>query len=139
MPLTHAALLARFDTWLAAWDAHDLDGVMAPMHVDVVFENWTGATVRGKRALRRAWAPWFKEHGNFRFSTEDVFVDEAAQKLLFRWSLEWPAPDAPSPAREIRRGVDVLHFIDGLIREKHSYSKTATQLAVAPPGHFLES
>jgi len=135
MTLSRAALLHLFDTWLAAWGVHDLDGVMAPMHDEVVFEHWTGATVRGKRALRRAWTPWFRQHGNFSFSAEDVFVDELDQKMLFRWSLEWPAPDGPSSrAREIRRGVDVLHFVDGRIREKRSYSQTTTRLSVDQQG-----
>jgi len=130
MSTSGAALLDLLDTWLAAWNAHDLDGVMAPMHNDVVFENWNGATVRGKRALRRAWTPWFRNHGDFCFTAEDVLLDETAQKMSFRWSLEWPSPEQGRRGqREIRRGVDTLHFVDGQIREKHSYSKTTTRIA----------
>jgi hypothetical protein len=129
--LSQTELLALFKAWLAAWDAHDLGGVMAPMHDAVMFENWTGATVTGKRALRRAWAPWFQNHGGFRFSEEDVFVDVAAQKLLFRWCLAWPSPDATTHGHtELRRGVDVLHFVDGKIHRKYSYSKTTTTITV---------
>jgi ketosteroid isomerase-like protein len=36
--------------WNAAWDIHDLDGVMALFHKDVLFENWTGGKVKGKAA-----------------------------------------------------------------------------------------
>ena len=58
--------------WNASWDNHDLDGVMALFHEDILFENWTGGKARGKDALRKAWAPWFKNHGGFRFIPEDT-------------------------------------------------------------------
>ena len=52
--------------WNRAWDQHDLDGVMELFHEDILFENWTGAKVRGKQALRHAWKPWFGNHRGFR-------------------------------------------------------------------------
>jgi ketosteroid isomerase-like protein len=113
--------------WLAAWNTHDIDGVMALLHDDVEFNNWTGATIVGKRALRLSWTPWFLDHGDFRFTEEDIFVDEIAQKALLRWQLEWPAPEINSArAREIRHGVDLIRFVDGKIIGKYVYSKDAT-------------
>ena len=53
--------------WNLAWDNHDLEDVMAFFHEKVVFDNWTGGRVKGKDALRKAWAPWFANHGDFRF------------------------------------------------------------------------
>ena len=64
--LTRDEIAQALAEWQVAWNKHDLDGVMALFHDEVVFENWTGARVAGKRALRRAWAPWFAEHGGFR-------------------------------------------------------------------------
>ena len=125
MSLTKPDLVLRIKTWLKAWDAHDLDGVMELMHEDVIFENWTGQVIKSKQALRRAWTPWFLKHGNFKFTVEDIFVDEPEQKALFRWQLEWPSLESTHVGkREVRRGVDVLHFQDGKIREKLTYSKT---------------
>ncbi|RYY74316.1 MAG: nuclear transport factor 2 family protein [Gammaproteobacteria bacterium] len=126
MNLSSPEIVANIKTWLQAWDAHDLDGVMELMHEDVVFENWTGQIIRGKSALRRAWTPWFLKHGNFRFIAEDIFVDDQAQKALFRWLLEWPSLESSYKGElETRRGVDVLHFQEGKIREKLTYSKTS--------------
>lgn len=133
MALVKAAMLSAIHTWLKAWDQHSLDGVMALMHDDVVFENWTGEVVQGKQALGRAWAPWFLRHGNFKFIFEDIFIDEDEQKALFQWRLEWPSLEkAFSGKPEIRSGVDVLHFLDGKIYKKYSYSKTTLTIAGVP-------
>lgn len=126
MTLAQSELRARIKIWLQAWDEHNLDGVMALMHDDVSFENWTGHVIVGKQALHRAWAPWFLRHGNFLFIAEDIFVDEQEQKVLFRWRLEWPSLEQKFKNKpEVRRGVDVLHFRDGKIHEKLTYSKTS--------------
>ena len=126
MTLTKPEILAHIKRWLQAWDDHNLAGVMALMHDDVVFENWTTKTIIGKAALARAWKFWFLQQGNFLFIAEDIFVDEQAQKALFRWRLEWPSQEVLYKGKpETRRGVDVLHFVDGKIREKLTYSKTS--------------
>ena len=132
---SQAVILSRHDIkallaeWLQAWNDHNLDVVMALFHDEVRFENWTGATVRGKRALRHAWAPWFQRHGGFRFTYEDLFIDEVAQKVLFQWRLEWPSQvKGCERGLEKRRGVDVIHFRDGKIIRKLTYSKTNVEL-----------
>jgi ketosteroid isomerase-like protein len=115
--------------WNDAWNDHDLDRVMELLHDEVEFENWTGGRVSGKGALRKAWAPWFANHGGFRFTTEDLFVDEKAEKVLFRWSLDWPSTEKGREGKpERRRGVDVMHFRDGKIIEKYTYSKTTLEI-----------
>ncbi len=60
------------------------DGVMQLYHDDIYFENWTGGHVKGKEALRKAWTPWFTNHGGFRFIGEDTFIDEQEQKILYQ-------------------------------------------------------
>jgi ketosteroid isomerase-like protein len=115
--------------WNEAWNAHDLDKVMDLFHEDTIFENWTGGTVRGKEALRKAWAPWFKNHSGFRFTAEDTFIDEDAQKVLFQWSLNWPSGEKGHIGKpEQRRGVDVMHFKDGRIIRKDTFSKTTVEI-----------
>lgn len=125
MPLTKPEMLSAIHTWLKAWDEHSIEGVMALMDDEVVFENWTGVVTRGKQALQRAWSPWFLRHGNFKFIAEDIFIDEAEQKALFQWRLEWPSVEPAFKGRpEVRGGVDVLHFRSGKIYKKYSYCKT---------------
>jgi ketosteroid isomerase-like protein len=115
--------------WQRAWNEHDLDGVMELFHDEVLFVNWTGGKAKGKDNLRRAWAPWFANHGGFRFAEEETFVDEAAQKVLYRWHLAWPSIEKGYEGKlEKRQGVDVLHFRDGKIIEKLTYSKTTVEI-----------
>ncbi|MBE0617576.1 MAG: nuclear transport factor 2 family protein [Proteobacteria bacterium] len=125
--------------WYRAWDAHDLEAVLELFHDRIVFENWTGARVEGKEALRRAWGEWFAG-ADFRFEEEETFVDVMAQKALYRWTLRWPSRE---PGREgwdeVRRGVDVLHFEGGRIVRKLTYCRTGLEIGgervrlAAPP------
>ncbi len=125
MPLSRTEIKELLIEWNRAWDRHDLDGVMQLFHQDILFENWTGAKIRGSENLKKAWKPWFENHGGFRFTGEDTFIDEAEQKVLYRWQLDWPCLEKEFYGEnEIRRGVDVLHFKDGKIIQKLTYSKT---------------
>ena len=90
MPLSRREIKELLIEWNRAWDRHDIDGVMQLFHEEVVFENWTGARIRGSVNLKKAWAPWFENHGGSRFTEEDTFIDEAEQKVLYRWQLDWP-------------------------------------------------
>jgi len=129
MFLSKIEILDLINEWLVAWDNHDLVGVTLLMDENIVFENWTGATIIGKNNLQKAWAPWFRNHGNFKFTKEDIFVDQQEQKVLFSWSLQWPSPEKYFKGKtEVRRGVDVLHFKNGKICQKYSYSKTTIQI-----------
>jgi hypothetical protein len=119
--------------WLNAWDEHNLDKVMEVMHDEVIFENWTGTVVSGKEKLRKSWIKWFKNHNGFKFSEEDIFIDEYEQKVLFQWKLEWLSFEKEyQGAKEIRRGVDIIHFLNGKIYRKSSYSKTTIQINNSP-------
>ena len=129
MVLSREEIRKAMTQWDVAWNNHDLNGVMELFHEDVFFEHWHGAIVRGKEALHQAWAPWFENHGGFRFTTEDLFVDEAEQKVLYRWQLDWPSIEKGYEGKpERRRGVDVVHFRDGKIIQKLTYSKTAVEI-----------
>lgn len=129
MDLTREEIEAVLHDWNLAWDGHDLDGVMALFHDQILFENWTGGRATGKEALRKAWSPWFAHHGGFRFVPEDTFIDETTQQVLFQWRFEGPSLEKGHEGRtETRRGVDVLRFRDGKIIQKLTYSKTTIEI-----------
>ena len=133
MSLSKVEILKQIKRWLIAWDNYNLDEVIEFMHDEVEFESWTGTTIRGKNKLRKSWIPWFNNHGNFKFIEEDIFVDEKEQKALFQWRLEWPSTEKDfTGKKEIRRGVDVIHFLDGKIHRKYSYSKTTIEIDTTP-------
>ncbi|MDX2501419.1 MAG: nuclear transport factor 2 family protein [Deltaproteobacteria bacterium] len=128
--LSRSNLKNLLKKWNQAWDRHDLDGVMQLFHEDVLFDNWTGARARGRDNLEKAWAGWFENHGGFRFTGEDTFIDETEQKVLYRWQLDWPSMERGFEGKhESRRGVDVLHFKDEKIIEKLTYCKTSIEIA----------
>ena len=129
MVLTREEIKKALSRWNRAWDNHDIDGVMELFHDDVLFDNWTGGLAKGKENLRRAWGPWFSNHGGFKFTEEDTFIDEDEQKVLYRWQLNWPSFEKGYEGkRETRRGVDVIHFKDGKIVQKLTYSKTTVKI-----------
>lgn len=129
MSLSRVEIEDALKEWNLAWDRHDLDGVMRLFHDEIVFENWTGGRAEGKEALRKAWAPWFANHGGFRFIEEETFIDEKRQKVLYRWLLEWPSFEKGYEGKpEKRRGIDVLHFQEGKIINKLTYSKTTIDI-----------
>ena len=129
MKLTRDEIVKAMTDWEIKWNDHDIDGVIKLFHDNVLFEHWHGARVSGKKALYNPWAPWFSAHGGFRFTTEDLFVDETAQKVLYRWTFEWPSLEKGCEGRpEKRRGVDVIRFQNGKIIEKLTYSKTTLEI-----------
>lgn len=129
MTLTRTEIETLWERWNAAWDDHDLDRVMTFFHEEIYFNNWTGGHARGKAQLREAWHDWFANHGNFRFTQKEIFIDVEEQKLLFRWELDWPSFEKGYEGKpEKRRGVDVIHFKDGKIINKLTYSKTTLEI-----------
>ena len=127
--LSRPQLEAALARWQTAWNAHDLEQVMDLFDPDVLFETWTGACVRGRECLRRAWTAWFDQHDGFRFTEEDTFIDESEQKVLHRWTLDWKSTEPGHEGHpEQRRGVDILHFSNGRIVEKLTYTKTTVEI-----------
>jgi ketosteroid isomerase-like protein len=105
--------------WYKAWNDHDLDGVMDLIHDDIVFINWDGKIVIGKAMLHKAWSSWFGRDKTFQFVEEETFVDEVDQKALFRWVMHFDK----ETLKVKKHGVDVLHFADGKIVRKLTYSR----------------
>ena len=130
MDLTREEIISAMVNWEKQWNAHDIDGVMELFHDEIYFEHWHGAKVQGKSNLYESWMPWFKNHGGFRFTTEDLFADEKLQKVLYSWQLDWPSLEKGFEGKpEKRRGVDVIQFCEGKIIRKLSFSKTTVEIS----------
>lgn len=129
MKLSRKEIKSLLKQWSLAWESHDLDRVMSFFHEDAFFENYTGAYVKGAKAIKKAWQNWFENHSEFRFFDEELFIDEKAQKVLYRWVLEWPSLESGYEGKsEIRKGLDVLHLKDGKILNKLTYTKTSLEI-----------
>jgi ketosteroid isomerase-like protein len=115
-------------SWMISWNEHNLNDVLRVMADDVVFEDWTGRTIRGKRHLRLAWSTWFANHADFRFDVRSICVSDANDSLSFEWVLDWlpPNPDGGGQ-RETRAGIDYVRIRDGLVVAKNSYVKTTAK------------
>ena len=108
-----------------AFNRDDLDGVMAMMGEDSVYEEFSGRVHRGSAAIRAAFEPQFRgDHGKMRFETEDLFADAATGKALIRWVCRLETRRGPAAWR----GLDILHFEDGLVKRKLTYAKAKVPL-----------
>ena len=61
--------------------------------------------------------------------TIEHIVDEDEQKITVTWELEWPSTERGHEGKpEKRRGVDIIHFKDGKVTKKLTYSKTTVEV-----------
>lgn len=99
-----------------AFDAQDVDAVMAAMTPDCVFEDTAppdGGRHCGADAVRAAWTALFGASPDGVFSTEEVI--DAGDRVVVRWRYAWGDGHV--------RGVDVFRVQDGLVAEKLAYVK----------------
>jgi ketosteroid isomerase-like protein len=117
-----AATLAAVAQFNDAFGRHDVDGVMAAMTEDCVFENTVpppdGERHVGQAAVRRFWERFFRGTPSATFQTEEVFA--AGPRCVVRWVYRWQ--NADGSAGHVR-GVDVIRVRDGKVAEKLSYVK----------------
>ena len=107
------AAVERFD---AAFGRRDVDGVMAAMTEDCVFESTAppdGERYEGQTAVRALWTEFFSAPGELAFETEERIV--AGDRLVSRWIYRWADGHV--------RGVDVFRVEGTLVAEKASYVK----------------
>ncbi|HUG83997.1 MAG TPA: nuclear transport factor 2 family protein [Euzebya sp.] len=110
------AAIDRFDE---AFGRRDVDGVMAAMAEDCVFEDTTppdGIRHSGRTAVRRAWEKLFAGSPDARFEREDLLV--AGDRAVLSWRYTW-IQDGGGHVR----GVDVFTVRDGKVAAKRSYVK----------------
>jgi len=119
-PTTHAELTDLVIRFTDAFNREDLDGVMAFIAEDAVYDQFNGARAEGKAAIREAFVPQFRgDFGTMRFVTEDLFVDAAAGKAMISWTCTLEAGEL----KRGWRGLDLLRFEGRLVKEKHTYAK----------------
>jgi len=110
------------DRFNEAFNRHDVEGIMALMTNDVVFENTSprpdGERYDGQESVRGFWEQFFASSPNARFDTEDIFA--GVNRCTVRWIYNWI--DADGKPGHVR-GVDVFRVRDGKVAEKLSYVK----------------
>ncbi len=120
MPTPHEALADLVRRFTDAFNRDDLDGVMGFIAEDAVYDQFDGTRSVGRAAIREAFVPQFRgDFGRIRFLTEDLFVDPATGKGLISWLCTLERDGITRGWR----GLDVLHFENGLVKEKHTYAK----------------
>jgi len=105
-----------------ALNARDLEGMLACLTDDSVFENThpapDGTRYEGRMAVRSFWEGFLEGSTAARFEAQEVFA--AGDRCVMRWVYTWV--DAWGAEGHIR-GVDVYRVRGGLIAEKLSYVK----------------
>jgi ketosteroid isomerase-like protein len=104
------------ERFAAAFDAKDVEAIMAAMTPDCVFEDTAppdGTRHVGPEAVRAAWTKLFAASPEGVFTTEEVI--DAGERVISRWHYRFDGGHV--------RGVDVFTVRDGLVAEKLSYVK----------------
>ena len=110
----------------AAFDRHDLDGILAHFADDAVFEGprgpdqW-GQRFTGKDAIREAFAARFSGIPDVQYREDEHFVDGD------RGASEWTLSGTTAAGERIEvRGCDLWTFRDGRVVKKDSFWKIRT-------------
>src|SRR3972149_9137402 len=86
-----AATLDIIERFNDVFNRHDVDGVMALMTGDCVFENPLprpdGERYEGEDSVRGFWERLFAESPSARFESEDTFA--SGDRCTVRWSYHW--------------------------------------------------
>jgi steroid delta-isomerase-like uncharacterized protein len=132
-PQALEAAIARYND---AWNAHDLDAIMAMHARDMVFENHTAGERAEGEAVRGHIGSIFETWPDISFEGRRTYCREG---LVVQ---EWTA--TATHANEMRRGdlvaeatgktiswdgVDVIPFENGLVRRKDVYSDSVSILS----------
>lgn len=118
-----ATVLKMLDEFAAAWNRHDVDGLMACMAADCVFEASAGPEVAGARhvgrdAVRRAYAAVFEAYPDARWNNPRHFV--AGDRAVSEWTF---TGTTKAGAKVEVNGCDIFTLKDGKIALKNSYRK----------------
>jgi steroid delta-isomerase-like uncharacterized protein len=128
-----AALTGTIERYNLAWNAHDLDAIVAMHAPDMVFANHTAGEAAAGEDVRGHIAGIFAAWPDLAFETRRLYVREA---LVVQ---EWDA--SATHTRTMRRGsvtaeptnrvvrwegIDCIPFEDGLVKRKDVYSDSVS-------------
>ena len=124
--------IARYNN---AWNAHDLDAIMAMHAPDMVFENHTAGEVATGEEAREHIAKIFHTWPDIEFSTRRLYVRDG---LVVQ---EWTATAThanrmqrgelvaePTGRKLSWNGMDIIPFENGLVKRKDVYSDSVSIL-----------
>jgi steroid delta-isomerase-like uncharacterized protein len=121
--MNHGEAIELMERHTAAWNAHDVDALLALMTHDCIFDAAAGTAAHGRRhvghdALRAAFLAIFKAFPDARWDEAVHFAsgDRGGSAWIFRGA------GLDGRAVEVR-GIDLLGFRDGRICHKDTYRK----------------
>jgi len=118
-PLDGIEVVRRFHR---ALNARDLEGMLACLTDDTIFENThpapNGTRFEGRSAVSSFWGKFLEGSTSPRIEAEEIFA--AGDRCVMRWTYTWVDGDG---VEGHIRGVDVYRVRGGLIAEKLSYVK----------------
>ena len=115
-----AALEKMVVDFTEAFNRENIDEVMSYFADDAFYDEFNAVRHDGKEAIRAAFVPQFQgDYGKMRFHTEDMFLDVETGKAMIRWLLTYEEAERAGGWR----GLDLLHFENGKLVEKHTYAK----------------
>ncbi len=119
-PVTASSTLELITRFENAFNARDIDAIMADMTEDCIFEHVAPAAVsfgrhEGQAAVRAVWESLETHFPGYSFEFHDIFG--AGDRGACRWTLRWPEADGEAEMH----GADVFELRDGKIAVKYSY------------------
>jgi steroid delta-isomerase-like uncharacterized protein len=122
-------LRAAIDRYNEAWNAHDLDAIIALHATDMVFENHTAGERAEGDEVREHIAGIFAAWPDLTFRArrlyirDDLVVQEWMASATHNRELRRGDLVAPASGRRLEwEGMDVIPFENGLIKRKDVYS-----------------
>ena len=132
---SETALREAIDRYNEAWNAHDLDAIVAMHAPDMVFDNHTAGESATGTDVRAHIGAIFETWPDIEFTTRRLYV---RQGLVVQ---EWTAAAthaktmqrgdlvaAPTGKRVVWDGIDSIPFEDGLVKRKDVYSDSVSIL-----------
>ncbi|HZA89855.1 MAG TPA: nuclear transport factor 2 family protein [Solirubrobacterales bacterium] len=118
-----------------AWNAHDLDAIIAMHAPDMVFENHTAGESAEGEAVRDHIGSIFESWPDIHFESRRSYVGDGL--VVQEWTATATHANTmrrgemeaePTGKRVEWRGVDVIPFEDGLVKRKDVYSDSVSIL-----------
>jgi steroid delta-isomerase-like uncharacterized protein len=129
------ALREAIDRYNAAWNAHDLDAIVALHAPDMVFDNHTAGEAAEGEEVRAHIGAIFESWPDIAFTTRRLYAREGL--VVQEWTASATHTQTmrrgdivaePSGKRVEWDGLDVIPFEDGLVKRKDVYSDSVSIL-----------